>query len=85
MSDRSTSDNIRLVYDVLEQARLQNKAGMLLLIDFEKAFDTVAWTFIFKSLKYFNLKNDIITWKETFYKDIKSTIIVNNSPHLGLK
>ena len=85
MSDRSTSDNIRLVYDVLEQARLQNKTGMLLLIDFEKAFDTVAWSFIFKSLKYFNFKKDIITWIETFYKDIKSTIIVNNSPTTWFK
>ena len=80
MSDRSTSDNIRLIYDVLEQARLQNKPGLLLLIDFEKAFDTVAWSFIFKSLKYFNFKSDIINWIKTFYKDIKSTIIVNNSP-----
>ena len=85
MSDRSTSDNIRLVYDVLEQALLQKKPGMLLLIDFEKAFDTVAWSFIFKCLKYFNFKNDIITWIETFYKDIKSTIIVNNSPTTWFK
>ena len=50
------------------------------MIDFEKAFDSVAWSFIKKSLLYFNFKNDIVKWVETFYKDIKSTVIVNNTP-----
>ena len=29
---------------------------------------------------FFNFKNSIINWIETFYKNIKSTVIVNNSP-----
>ena len=55
---------------------------MLLLIDFEKAFDSVAWSFIEKVFKYFNFKNDIIQWIKTFYTDIKSTVIVNGNPTL---
>ena len=53
---------------------------MLLLIDFEKAFDSVAWSFIKKSLIFYNFKSDIIAWIGTFYKGIKSSVIVNNTP-----
>ena len=80
MTNRSVSDNIRLIYDLLYSGLKLKKPGILLLIDFEKAFDTVAWSFIRKTLHYFNFKNDIINWIETFYKDIKSTIIVNGCP-----
>ena len=30
-----------------------NLPGMLVLIDFEKAFDSISWTFIYKTLKFF--------------------------------
>ena len=53
---------------------------MMLLIDFEKAFDSVSWSFIEKSLVYFNFKKDIINWIRIFQKNIKSTIIVNGNP-----
>ena len=80
MANRSTADSLRLIYDVLYFSLEQKKPGILLLIDFEKAFDSVAWSFIKKSLLYFNFKRDIIKWVETFYKNIKSTVIVNNTP-----
>ena len=80
MANRSTADCLRLIYDILYTSLKLKKPGILLLIDFEKAFDSVAWSFIKKSLTYFNFKNDIIKWIETFYKNIKSTVIVNNTP-----
>ena len=80
MSQRFTGDNLRLMYDILFFSKQQNKRGLLLLIDFEKAFDTIAWSFIKKTLAYFNFKKDIIRWIDTFYNKIKSTVIVNNKP-----
>ena len=82
MANRFTGDNLRLIYDTLNYGLEKNKTGLLLLIDFEKAFDSVAWSFIKKSLLYFNFKNNLIKWIEAFYKNIKSTVIVNNSPTL---
>ena len=49
MSDRFTGDNIRLIYDTLNFSNVQKQRGLLLLIDFEKAFDSVAWSFIEKT------------------------------------
>ena len=42
MADRSANDNIRLMYDILNFSLEQKQKGLLLLIDFEKAFDSIA-------------------------------------------
>ena len=82
MAGRSAADNIRLLYDTLNFGLEQKKTGLLLLIDFEKAFDSIAWSFIKKCFKFFNFKNGILNWIKTFYNDIKSSVIVNGNPTL---
>ena len=79
MAGRCIGDNIRLMYDVLFQAKTTKVPGLLLLIDFEKAFDSVAWSFINKALRYFNFGEDIIKWINLFNTEIKSRVIVNNT------
>ena len=59
MSNRFTGDNLRLVYDTLNFSNQLQKPGILLLIDFEKAFDSIAWSFIKKTLTFFKFKEDI--------------------------
>lgn len=46
--------------------------GILLFIDFEKAFDSLEWYFLKKCLKLFNFGPDLINWVNTFYKNAKS-------------
>ena len=47
------------------------------MVDFEKAFDSVPWSFIEKSLNKFNFGHDIKRWISTFYANINSCIFVN--------
>ena len=49
--------------------------GYFLFIDFEKAFDSIEWNFIFKSLETFNFGNELIKWIKLFYNDVYSCII----------
>ena len=42
---RYIGENIRLIYDIMHYTEKLNIPGMLLLIDFEKAFDSLSWTF----------------------------------------
>ena len=59
---RSIGNNIRLIYDTLQYTTTQNKPGMLLLVDFEKAFDTISWNFITKVISYFKFGPSIQKW-----------------------
>lgn len=79
LKGRYIGENIRLVYDTLLYASKHKIPGLLLLVDFEKAFDSVAWSFINKSLSVFNFGHDIKRWVSTFYANIKSCIYVNGN------
>ena len=48
--------------------------GMLLMIDFEKAFDSVAWDYIDKTLMFFGFGDSIRKWVKTFHNNVSSTI-----------
>ena len=69
--------NIRLVYDILLYTEKEQTPGLLLMIDFEKAFDSVSWSSIQKALDRVNFGPDIKRWIKTFYTRATSCISVN--------
>ena len=52
--------NIRLIADIIQFTEMNNTPGILLNIDFEKAFDSLNWEFIMKSLGAFNFGPQIM-------------------------
>ena len=64
---------------------LNNLPGLLLCIDFEKAFDFLSWTFMHKVLKAYGFGESLCQWIVTFYKNIKSTVIVNGNTSEWIK
>ena len=78
INGRCISKNTRLLYDIIRYTEKRNIPGLLLLIDFEKAFDSVSWSFIKKTLSFFRFRPDIKKkWIEIYYKNIKSCVVVN--------
>lgn len=77
LSGRFIGENVRLMYDVLFETKKQELPGLILSIDFEKAFDTVSWKFIDKTLKYYNFGQSIRTWIKLFQNGSESCIIQN--------
>ena len=67
----------RLIYDVLFETKNQNIPGLLLSIDFEKAFDTVSWKFISKTLDYFNFGDSVKKWIKLFQNEAESSMLQN--------
>ena len=53
------------------------KPGLLFIADFEKAFDTVKWDFIQKSLQFFNFGETIIQWVKVLNNQPTSEIVNN--------
>jgi len=66
---RFIGENTRLIYDILKYTEENNIPGLLLLIDFEKAFDSLSWRFVNKTLSLFNFGPDISKWFNILYKD----------------
>lgn len=77
LKGRYIGENIRLLYDVLLFTEKQHILGLLLTIDFEKAFDSVSWEFIEKCLIYFHFPESFIKWFHILYKNASSCISFN--------
>ena len=71
---RYIGENIRLIYDLMNYTEQNNIQGLLLLIDFEKAFDSLSWQFIQKALKYLNFGKSLLRWVDILYKNISSAV-----------
>jgi hypothetical protein len=69
--------NIRQIEDVIIHSDLNKTPGIILTIDFEKAFDTVSWKFIDKALGAFNFGPIFRGFIKTLYNNISSTVINN--------
>ena len=63
------------IYDILFEAKKQEIPGMILSVDFEKAFDTISWNFIDKTLIYYNFDPSIRRWVKIFQTGSESCII----------
>ena len=76
---RYIGENIRTVSDVIDYFTTNHKSGIILLVDFEKAFDTISWDFIDKALHKFNFGPTFRHWVKVLYKDSKSAVINNGN------
>ena len=79
LKGRYIGENIRTISDIIDYTSLRHQPGIILLLDFEKAFDTVKWSFIINSLKLFNFGPDFIHWISTIYCNTESTVINNGN------
>ena len=91
MKGRFIGENIRLIDGIIQYATQHNVPGLLLFIDFEKAFDSLEWPFIFDTLRFFGFGPSLINWVRTFYCNIESCVLNNGwssnffQPQRGLR
>ncbi|RUA07179.1 MAG: hypothetical protein DSY43_00385 [Gammaproteobacteria bacterium] len=74
---RTIFDAVRTIDDVLDYTKTKHIDALLVTIDFEKAFDSVNWDFLNKTLREFNFGPSLISWVETFYNNISSCVMNN--------
>ena len=65
---RFIGTNARLILDIFEYCENNNQEGLLLFLDFEKAFDSVEWNFLFKTLETFNFEPILFTGLKFYIK-----------------
>ena len=67
--------NIRLLSDIMEFTNNKQLPGILLYVDFEKAFDTLEWSFLSKTLEAFNFGPNFREWFSVLYNNIQSSVL----------
>ena len=67
VNDRYIGETVRSIFDIMEFTDSENIPGILILIDFKKAFDTLEWNYLFNCLEAFNFGSDFIHHVEMLY------------------
>lgn len=75
---RSIFDNIHLLRNIFDYVEQKQLNACFINLDQEKAFDRVSWSYLINTLKAFGFSENFIRWINILYKDIKSSVIVNN-------
>ena len=61
--------NVRNLIDIYDICENENIPGALLTIDFEKAFDSIEYNFMYETLKKFNFGENFIKWISILYNE----------------
>jgi hypothetical protein len=77
VKDRYIGENIRCLIDLNAMCIKKNMDAYAIQIDFEKAFDSINWDFMFTSLEEMNFDKDFIKWVKILYKNTTSCVINN--------
>ena len=79
IKDRYIGETVRSIFDIMEFTLQENIPGLMIFLDFQKAFDSVEWDFILECLESFNFGPEFVGRVKTFYKNIQSCIINNGT------
>ena len=74
---RSIFDAVRSIDDIVDYSKRNGRSGILVAVDFEKAFDTLNFNFLIRALHKFNFGPSFIHWVRVLYKH-SSSCVMNN-------
>ena len=77
LKGRFIGENTRLLYDIMEYLILKQKPGLALMVDFEKAFDSLEYKYIDKVLEKYNFGPIYRKWFNVLYNGTNSCVINN--------
>ena len=75
--DRYIGENITEIISIIDTLEIEDNPGILVSVDFYKAFDTLQWSFIKKAFEYFNFPECLIKWISVMCNNIDSQVINN--------
>ena len=77
LKGRYIGQNITTTMDLIYFMQYENIPSLVIAVDFEKAFDTLEWPFMYQCLEKFNSSSYIKQWVKILYTDIKSCVTNN--------
>eukprot|EP00253_Pinus_taeda_P017644 PITA_17644 len=77
---RQILNNIIQAHEVVHSLTINRKAGMIMQLDIDKAYDKLNWTYIRKVLSAFGFDHNWIKWVMALVTSPSFSILVNDSP-----
>jgi hypothetical protein len=78
MKKTSTVDGIMPLHEILHHTHVKKQVGIVLKLDFKKAFDKVNWDFQFKCLQAMGFSDKICVWIKKILHDGTVYVKINN-------
>jgi len=91
LKGRNLVDGVLVINEIVDYAKKFNKECLILKVDFEKAYDSIDWSFLVYMMKRVGLCSKWIAWMKACVCGGSMSILVNGSPteeiniHRGLK
>ena len=76
VNNRFISESGRMISHVLEITNSLDIEGILMIVDIEKAFDSINHSFLMCVLKKFGFGNDFRKWIQILMKNLESCVVV---------
>jgi uncharacterized protein YegJ (DUF2314 family) len=73
-------DNVFLAYEAMEYAKETKQELIILMIDFEKTYDRVNWSFMKDTMKTLGFSEQWIDWTSIFYQGAEISVLLNGQP-----
>ena len=80
LKDRGILDSVLMANEVVEDPRRGGKSGLCLKVDFEKAYDSVRWEFLYDMLLRMGFHSRWIMWIQGCLESTIVSVLVNESP-----
>jgi len=74
---RNVSTTLRTIDDIIDYWNLKDKPGILLALDFRKAFDSISKNFMLGAFRKFGFGKDFLQWVKVIFHNTRSCIIYN--------
>ena len=74
---RNISTNLRIIDDVIDHLRIKNRTGVLLALDFSKAFDRISKKFMITAFERFGFGPQFVKWVCILMSNTRSRIGYN--------
>jgi len=80
IKDKGLTDSVLLANEVIEDLRRKGRSGLCLKVDFEKAYDSVRWEYMYGMLDRMDFHNTCIKWIRGCMESATVSVLVNGSP-----
>ena len=77
LKNRFMGENTRLIYDIMKYCEDNNTPVLLMLLDFEKAFDSLSFDFILKTFDFFGFGLTLKKWIKLFLYNTEVSVQIN--------